>query len=144
MESQVKSLSKTIPLATNEIADMFAAGARMGVAKDELANFVQEAAKMATAFEMPAGEIAQSMGKIANVVGLPINRINELADTINYLDDNRKTSVLDINCGSGTVNVIAAGNVNVTGDVIADGISLKTHIHSGVEPGGGTSGPPVG
>jgi TP901 family phage tail tape measure protein len=96
MESQVKALSKTIPLATNEIADMFAAGARMGVAKDELASFVQEAAKMATAFEMPAGEIAQSMGKIANVVGLPINRINELADTINYLDDNAMSQGKDI------------------------------------------------
>ena len=53
---------------------------------------------------------------------------------------NRKTHVLDINCGSGTVNVIAAGNVNVTGDVIADGISLKTHIHP--ESIGSVTGPP--
>lgn len=29
----------------------------------------------------------------------------------------------------GPVNIIAAGNVNVTGDVIADGISLKNHVH---------------
>ena len=96
MEAQVKALSKAVPLATNDIADMFAAGARMGVAKEELAGFVKEAAKMATAFDMPAGEIATSMGKIANVVGLPINKINELADTINYLDDNAISNGKDI------------------------------------------------
>ena len=30
----------------------------------------------------------------------------------------------------------------LTGDVIADGISLKTHVHSGVQPGTGTTGGP--
>lgn len=29
------------------------------------------------------------------------------------------------------------------GDVMADGISLKTHVHTGVEAGSGVSGPPV-
>ncbi|CVK18456.1 phage baseplate assembly protein V [Sporomusa sphaeroides] len=43
----------------------------------------------------------------------------------------------------GPVNIVAAGNVNVTGDVIADGVSLKTHVHGGVEPGGGTTGQPA-
>ena len=28
-------------------------------------------------------------------------------------------------------------------DVVGGGISLKTHVHSGVQPGAGTSGPPV-
>jgi len=53
---------------------------------------------------------------------------------------NRSSHVLDINCGSGTVNIVAAGNVNVTGDVIADGISLKTHTHP--ESIGSVTGPP--
>jgi len=45
---------------------------------------------------------------------------------------------------AGVTIALSGGNVTVTGgDVIADGISLKTHIHSGVEIGGGNSGPPV-
>jgi len=42
------------------------------------------------------------------------------------------------------------GDVSITGtltasdDVIGGGISLKTHPHSGVQPGGGQSGGPVG
>lgn len=35
------------------------------------------------------------------------------------------------------------GNITVTGgDVVADGISLKNHTHSGVVPGGGSTGKP--
>ncbi|MBA1443516.1 MAG: phage baseplate assembly protein [Gammaproteobacteria bacterium] len=34
------------------------------------------------------------------------------------------------------------GDVNVTGDVIANGISLVNHTHGGVEPGGGNTGAP--
>lgn len=45
---------------------------------------------------------------------------------------------------AGVTIALTAGNVTVTGgDVIADGISLKTHLHSGVQTGGGNSGPPV-
>lgn len=43
-----------------------------------------------------------------------------------------------------TIHLPGGGNVVVVGgDVIAEGVSLRTHVHSGVEPGGGSSGPPV-
>ena len=37
---------------------------------------------------------------------------------------------------------MTAGNVNVTGDVIADGVSLKYHVHTGVTSGGADTGQP--
>ncbi len=50
----------------------------------------------------------------------------------------------------GTIEVNASTKVQVnsplvetTGDVIADGISLRNHVHTGVSPGSGTSGPPA-
>lgn len=39
--------------------------------------------------------------------------------------------------------VTVQGDLDVTGDVTASGVSLKTHRHSGVSTGGGNSGPPV-
>lgn len=37
-----------------------------------------------------------------------------------------------------------SGTIRTTGgDVIADAVSLQTHVHSGVQPGGGDTGPPV-
>lgn len=88
MAKQIQLLGRTIPLATNDLAEMVAAGARMGVAKDELIEFTRTAAKMASAFDLPAAELADQMGKVAQLFKVPIPAIGELADAINYLDDN--------------------------------------------------------
>lgn len=88
MAKQVQQLGREIPIATNELAAMVAAGSRMGVAKDELIQFTRTAAMMAEAFELPAAELADQMGKIAGLYKIPIPAIGALADTINYLDDN--------------------------------------------------------
>ncbi|WP_454144013.1 hypothetical protein [Methylocaldum sp. MU1018] len=43
---------------------------------------------------------------------------------------------------TGDINV--SGDITVTGgDVVADGISLKTHVHGGVQSGGSNTGQPV-
>ncbi|MGX5834794.1 phage tail tape measure protein [Aeromonas piscicola] len=88
MGQQIQQLGREIPLATNEIADMVTAGSRMGVARDQLIDFTRTSAMMADAFELPAGELADNMGKIAGLFKIPIPAIGELADSINYLDDN--------------------------------------------------------
>jgi hypothetical protein len=50
----------------------------------------------------------------------------------------------------GAINIAAAGGVSITGDVVvsgdltAGGISLKSHVHSGVESGSSSTGSPVG
>lgn len=40
--------------------------------------------------------------------------------------------------------VVRSGGVYCSPDVFAGGVSLRTHRHTGVEPGGGISGPPQG
>jgi len=52
--------------------------------------------------------------------------------------------------GGGLVNVVAPTKITfttplleVTGDVTANGISLETHVHSGVQSGGSNTGEPV-
>lgn len=42
----------------------------------------------------------------------------------------------------GSVTITAPENVTVNGDVIADGISLKTHVHGGISPGPADTGQP--
>lgn len=48
--------------------------------------------------------------------------------------------VVEIN--GGAVHITAPGNVIVNGDVIAGGVSLKTHVHVGVIAGPATTGGP--
>ncbi|MCX5495360.1 Gp138 family membrane-puncturing spike protein [Kaistia dalseonensis] len=55
---------------------------------------------------------------------------------------------MDINT-PGAINIAAAsdvnytGTINVTGDIVLNGISLKTHKHTGVTTGGDNTGGPV-
>lgn len=62
-------------------------------------------------------------------------------------------NTVEVTCTELKVNgkITATGNIETTGtvkgttDVVAGvGISLKTHVHSGVTTGAGASGPPVG
>lgn len=44
--------------------------------------------------------------------------------------------------GGGGGNMTVNGSATFTGDVVAQGTSLKTHTHSGVQSGGSNTGPP--
>lgn len=115
MGEQIKQLASVSPVSPTAIADIVTAGARMGVAKEDLMGFTETSIKMATAFEAPADQLADSMGKIANVFGTPIKNIGELADTINYLDDNA------ISKGSDIINVLQ----RISGMAKTVGLSAK-------------------
>lgn len=62
--------------------------------------------------------------------------LNELGITILVGSGGRVSIDVDLNVTGGTVNVTG-------GDVIADGRSLKHHVHSGVTTGSDDTGPPV-
>lgn len=118
MAEQIQAMARNIPLATNDIAEMVAAGARMGVARTELIKFTETSAMMASAFELPAGELAEKMGKIAGLYKIPIPAIAELGDTINWLDDNaiaKGGDIIDFLTRTGGV----AGAVKITGQQVA-------------------------
>jgi TP901 family phage tail tape measure protein len=96
MRKQIQMLGREIPIANTEIAKMVESGLRMGVAKEQVIDFTRETAKMATAFDSTPEVIAEQMGKIANVMGIPIKNIKNLGDTINYLDDKSLAKGMDI------------------------------------------------
>lgn len=99
MALEIKNISEQIPQINGaiDIAKLVEGGARMGVkGKDDLLVFAKTAAKAATAFELPADQLAEDMGKIANLYKIPIKNIESLGDAINYLDDNAQSKGADI------------------------------------------------
>lgn len=72
----------------------------------------------------------------------PNKRVMSFSDgtTFEY-DKSNNTLTIDV---KGPINITANGDIHVTGDVIADGISLKNHTHGGVTSGTDNSGSPVG
>ena len=126
VEAQIRALSGRMPQTTTQIADMVTAAARMEVPTGELAAFVELASEMGTAFDTDADSIAESMGKIAKNLKIPVTEIRGMADAINYLDDNAISKGADI---IGLMNRISGitGTVGISGrDMAALGSTLLT------------------
>lgn len=126
LEAQIRAMSTQVPMLTNDITDMFTAGARMEVPKQELQAFVRLASDMASAFEAPPAELAESMGKIGKNFKIPVADMRGMADAINYLDDNAISKGADIIDLLNRIGGIA-GSVKISGaDMAALGSTLLT------------------
>lgn len=107
MQQAIKAASETLPMenGANDYAALVEGGARMGAAngddpwekqKTDLLAFANTAAMASTAFELPASELSESLGKIAGLYSIPTQEIEKLGDVLNYLDDNAKSKGSDI------------------------------------------------
>ena len=66
----------------------------------------------------------------------------EISGTTNIIGDLNITGDLDVS-GDITTNDITADNVTASTDVIANGVSLKNHVHGGVTTGTSSTLPPT-
>ncbi|MCS2166534.1 phage tail tape measure protein [Scandinavium manionii] len=107
MQDAIKAASEQLPMANGAVdfAALVEGGARMNVAnpndswadqKRDLLAFAATAAKASTAFELPADELSESLGKIAQLYKVPTRNIEQLGDALNYLDDNAMSKGGDI------------------------------------------------
>ncbi|MGD8107818.1 phage tail tape measure protein [Pantoea sp. FN0302] len=107
MQKAIKAASEQLPMENGAVdyAALVEGGARMGVTnpadsyenqKRDLLAFASTAAKASTAFELPADELAEGLGKIAGLYKIPTRNIEQLGDALNYLDDNAMSKGADI------------------------------------------------
>ncbi|MEG2469501.1 MAG: phage tail tape measure protein [Comamonas sp.] len=107
MQDAIKAASEQLPMENGAVdfAALVEGGARMNVAnpndswadqKRDLLAFAATAAKASTAFEFPADELSESLGKIAQLYKVPTRNIEQLGDALNYLDDNAMSKGGDI------------------------------------------------
>lgn len=99
MAKAIKDIAEEIPQLNGaiDIAALVEGGARMGIqGKENLLAFAKTTAKAATAFGLPTEQLADDMGKIANLYKIPIRDIEQLGDAINFLDDNAQSKGGDI------------------------------------------------
>jgi TP901 family phage tail tape measure protein len=87
MESDIKNMSRTIPLSVDGLAKIVAAGGQLGVPKEQLTAFAETASKMSVAFDMSADDAGQSMAKLSNVLQMPISEMGRVGDVINHISD---------------------------------------------------------
>ncbi|MDR0666873.1 MAG: phage tail tape measure protein [Campylobacteraceae bacterium] len=93
---QILHLSRDIPLAAAELAQITASGGQMGIAADQLMEFTEVVAKMKTAFDMSADDASRSMATIMNVYSLGIKEAKELGDAMNTVSNTVGVKARDV------------------------------------------------
>lgn len=125
MSQDVIAMSKRLPMAATEIAKIFALGGQSGIAEKDLPAFAEHAVKMGTAFGMSAEEAGDSMSKMSSAFGMPIPKVAELSDKINYLANTGGASekqILDILTSVGPLGAVAgvaSGEIAALGSTLA-------------------------
>lgn len=118
LRKELEGLSKTMPLAFEELADIAASGGQMGIAGENLAQFTETIAKMGIAFDISAGQAAESMGFIASAYQVPIKKLGEVGDAINQVSNSSGATAdktIDFMLRTGA----AANNMNIAAEATA-------------------------
>ncbi|MDN5248403.1 MAG: phage tail tape measure protein [Wolbachia endosymbiont of Tyrophagus putrescentiae] len=93
---KLKEMSRTIPLSATELAQIAASGGQLGIAKEKLSQFTEVVAKMSTAFDMSAEKAGDSIAKLSNVYGIPVDEMEHVGNVINHLSDNTAAKAKDM------------------------------------------------
>jgi len=73
--NEILKMSRDIPLSVNEIASITASGGQLGIAKENLMDFTQTAAKMGVAFDMSAKEAGDNMATLMNIFNMSVDGV---------------------------------------------------------------------
>ena len=119
MEKKVLDLSTTIagPGAAG-FAKIYAAAGEAGIAKEDLNQFAESAAKVSVAFGVTAEEAGSGMAKMRSGLALSQDEVESLAGTMNHLSNNMAVTAkqaMEVVLASGGVGRAA----NVSGQEVA-------------------------
>lgn len=129
MGNDILEMTKTIPMAAQDLAQIVAAGGQSGLAREDLTGFAESAAKMGVAFDISAGQAGDMMAKWRTAFKMNQTEVVDLADKINYLGNTTAASaplISDVvtRIGPlGEVGGVAAGEIAALGaSMVGSGI----------------------
>lgn len=88
MENAILDMSTKIPMAADGIAAIIASAAQSGVAKENLTEFAEQAAKMGVAFDLTGDQAGKMMADWRAGMNLSLEQTYALADAVNHLSNN--------------------------------------------------------
>ncbi len=92
MQKDILALTRTLPMAAEDLAKIVAAGGQSGIAREDLMSFAESAAKMGVAFDITADQAGEMMAKWRTAFKLEQADVVKLADQINYLGNTTAAS----------------------------------------------------
>lgn len=97
LRGEILSMANEIPLTQEKLAGLTADAARFGIrGKEALRSFAEQAAKMSVATNLSASRAGESLAKLAELTGTPVDEMNNLSSAINSLSNTAATSSSEI------------------------------------------------
>lgn len=96
MQEGIIALTRTLPMTSEELAKIVAAGGQAGIAREDLLDFAESASKMGVAFDVTADQAGDMMAKWRTAFKMNQSEVIELADKINYLGNTTAAGAVPI------------------------------------------------
>jgi TP901 family phage tail tape measure protein len=97
LSNEISKMAQDMPIAATSLANMAADAARFGIrGTQNITKFTKTIAMMTVATDMTAEQAGESMARIASMVGMPIDEVENLGSSINELSNNFATSSSEI------------------------------------------------
>lgn len=96
LKNQLKELSERIPMSFTELAKIMELGGQLWVQKNNLVKFTEVVAKLGTATNMTSEAAADLLAKYANILKMPLDKIDQLWSVIVKLGNNFATTESDV------------------------------------------------
>lgn len=121
MSDIIRDMAGRIPMAADGIAAIVAAAGQSGVAKEDLTEFAEQAAKMGVAFDLTGDQAGKMMSDWRAGMNLSLPQVYSLADAVNHLSNNmnatapalgeviQRVGAVAMVCGLGETQVAALG-----------------------------------
>ena len=96
MANELMDLSENIPIAATELAGLAESAGQLGIAKEDITEFVEVVAAMGVATNMSAEEAANEMARFANIMGTSSDDYERMGSVIVELGNNLATTESEI------------------------------------------------
>ncbi|MDR3280363.1 MAG: phage tail tape measure protein, partial [Synergistaceae bacterium] len=96
MSASLIEMSKRVPMAAAGLGEIMAAAAQAGIAKEDLEEFTEDAAKMGVAFDISAQAAGDAMAGMRSIFQIGQKDVVLLGDAVNYLANNMNATASNI------------------------------------------------
>lgn len=119
MGNELMNLSERIPVTAKELAGLAETSGQLGIAEDDITEFVEVVAAMGVSTNMSAEEAATAMARMANIMGTGAQDYERLGSTVVELGNNMATTeseIIDMGQSmAGVGNLVGMSEADVLG-----------------------------
>lgn len=96
LETEIRGLSKVMPQSANEIAGVAEEAGRLGIKREDIAEFSKTMIMMGDTTDMSSSQAAQSMARLMNIMGTSESEVENLGSAITHMGNNAAASESEI------------------------------------------------